>query len=86
LRTTRLADVNPLVVAFTHGTGAMAAPIAVHKAGAAPGAPTALARKNTPVLARNVNAPVADERTLPIRFRRFALAPPKIVTVAPARA
>ncbi|MBA3375229.1 MAG: hypothetical protein H0U00_05370, partial [Actinobacteria bacterium] len=77
---------NPFVVGFTHGTGAIAALIAEQTPGAAPAAAVTFARKNTPVFARNVNAPLAEERTLPRRFSRFAFAPPKIATVAPARA
>src|SRR5687768_10061337 len=83
---TRLTAVNPFVVGFTHGTGAIAAPIAEHTAGAAAAAAATFARKNTPVLARKVNAPLADERTVPSLFRRLARGPPKTVTVAPARA
>jgi hypothetical protein len=44
----RLTTVNPFVVGFTHGTGAIVAPIAEHTAGAAAAGAATLARKNTP--------------------------------------
>ena len=83
---TRLCAVNPFVVGFTHGTGAIAAVSAVQTAGAARGRRGDVRPEEDPVFARNVNAPVADERAVPSRFSRFALGPPKIATVAPARA
>ena len=64
---TRLAAVNPLEVGFTHGIGEIAAEIVLQTAGAAAAAAAALARKNTPDLARNVYAPLALVRTRPSR-------------------
>ncbi len=86
LRMTRLCAVNPFVVGFTHGIGAIAGASAVQTAGAAAAAAVAFARKKIPVLARNANAPEAEVRAVPSRFSRFARGPPKMTTFAPARA
>ena len=77
---------NPFEVGFTHGTGAMAGVSAVHAAVATPAAAATFARKNTPVLARKTNPPLAFVVTRPIRFSDRLRGPPKIVLPRPLSA
>jgi hypothetical protein len=85
LRTTRLCTVNPLVVGFTHATGAIAGVSAAQSAGAAPAGAAALARKNVPLLTWSLQLPFARVRALPRRRSALDFGPPRTTTITPAR-
>ena len=69
-------------MAFTHGIGATTGPTCEQTCALAPGAATAVARKNVPAFALNVKAPFAATRALPSDRSLPAARPPTMVTVA----
>src|SRR5687767_915641 len=72
LRTTLLCTLKPFAVGLTHGTVLISGRSCSHTAGAAPGAATARARKNVPILALNANVPFAATLARPTDLRPVA--------------